>query len=124
MSDALTIAVADDNVLLRAGIVRVLEAEGWAVIAEVGNAEDLLVAVRRDLPKVVVADIRMPPGHGDEGIRATRAIRTEYGERIAVLVLSQYLEPDFAMATARAWSRFGTGSYNEALEIVRDSAAV
>ena len=97
MSDTLTIAVADDNVLLRAGIVRVLEAEGWAVTAQVGNAEDLLVAVRRDLPNVVVADIRMPPGHGDEGIRATRAIRTEYGERIAVLVLSQYLEPDFAL---------------------------
>jgi DNA-binding NarL/FixJ family response regulator len=97
MTDALTIAVADDNVLLRAGIVRVLESEGWAVTAEVGNAEDLLVAVRRDLPNIVIADIRMPPGQGDEGIRATREIRAEFGERIAVLVLSQYLEPDFAL---------------------------
>jgi DNA-binding NarL/FixJ family response regulator len=97
MTDPLTIAVADDNVLLRAGIVRVLEAEGWAVTAEVGNAEDLLLAVRRDLPDIVVADIRMPPGQGDEGIRASREIRAEFGERIAVLVLSQYLEPDFAL---------------------------
>lgn len=97
MSGMLRIAVADDNVLLRAGIVRLLEAEGWMVCAEVGTAEELLAAVRRDLPDVAVVDIRMPPGHADEGIRATHAIREEFGERIAVLVLSQYLEPDFAM---------------------------
>ena len=96
-NQTLTIAVADDNVLLRSGIVRALEAEGWAVTAEVGNAEDLLVAVRRDRPGVVVTDIRMPPGQGDEGIRATRQIRAEFGEDVAVLVLSQYLEPDFAL---------------------------
>jgi len=97
MTETLTIAVADDNVLLRAGIVRLLEAEGWAVTAEVGTAEDLVAAVRRAPPDVVVADIRMPPGHGDEGIRATQQIRAEFGDRVAILVLSQYLEPDFAL---------------------------
>jgi len=97
MSDVLRIVVADDAVLLRAGITRILEAAGWAVTAEVDNADDLLAAVRRDRPDVAIVDIRMPPGHSDEGIRATHAIREEFGEAVAVLVLSQYLEPDFAM---------------------------
>jgi DNA-binding NarL/FixJ family response regulator len=97
MGEVLRIAVADDNILLRAGIVRILEAEGWMVSAEVGTAEELMAGVRRDLPDVAVVDIRMPPGDSDEGIRATQQIRAEFGERIAVLVLSQYLEPDFAM---------------------------
>src|SRR3954453_533158 len=97
MSDVLRIAVADDAVLLRAGIVHALEAEGWAVTSESGTAEELLEAVRRDRPDVAVVDIRMPPGHSDEGIRATRQIRAEFGDAIGVLVLSQYLEPDFAM---------------------------
>jgi DNA-binding NarL/FixJ family response regulator len=97
VSDILRIAVADDSVLLRAGIVRILEGEGWVVSSESGNAEDLLAAVRRDRPDVAIVDIRMPPGHADEGIRATHQIREEHGERVAVLVLSQYLEPDFAL---------------------------
>ncbi len=97
MSDVLRIAVADDAVLLRAGIVRALEGEGWAVTSESGTADELLAAVRRDRPDVAVVDIRMPPGHSDEGIRATQQLRAEFGDEIAVLVLSQYLEPDFAM---------------------------
>ena len=86
MSDVLRIVVADDAVLLRAGITRILEAAGWAVTGEVDNADDLLAAVRRDRPDVAVVDIRMPPGHSDEGIRATQAIREEFGEEVAVLV--------------------------------------
>ena len=97
MSDVLRVAIADDAVLLRAGVVRVLEAEGWAVTAEVGTAEALLEAIRRSPPDVAIVDIRMPPGLGDEGIRATHEIRAEFGGRVPVLVLSQYLEPDFAM---------------------------
>jgi DNA-binding NarL/FixJ family response regulator len=97
MSDVLRIVVADDNVLLRAGIVRILEGEGWMVSGEVGTATELIAAVRRDLPDVAVVDIRMPPGQSDEGIVATHRIREEFGDRVAVLVLSQYLEPDFAM---------------------------
>jgi DNA-binding NarL/FixJ family response regulator len=97
VSGVLRIVVADDAVLLRAGITRILEAAGWAVTGEVDNADDLLAAVRRDRPDVAVVDIRMPPGHSDEGIVATHAIRAEHGDAVAVLVLSQYLEPDFAM---------------------------
>lgn len=97
MTDVLRIAVADDAVLLRAGIVRILEGEGWVVTSESDNAGDLLAAVRRDRPDVAIVDIRMPPGHADEGILATQQIRSEFGEAVAVLVLSQYLEPDFAL---------------------------
>jgi DNA-binding NarL/FixJ family response regulator len=102
VNDVLRIAVADDNVLLRAGMVRILEGEGWAVTAEAGTADDLLAAVRRDVPDVAIVDIRMPPGQADEGIRATNQIRAEFGERVAILVLSQYLEPDFAMRLLEA----------------------
>jgi DNA-binding NarL/FixJ family response regulator len=97
MTSVLRIAVADDAVLLRAGIVRILEGEGWVVTSESGEAEALLAAVRRDRPDVAIVDIRMPPGHADEGIRATHQIREEHGDSVAVLVLSQYLEPDFAL---------------------------
>jgi len=97
MSATLRVVVAEDAVLLRAGIVRILEGEGWIVTAAVGTADELLAAVRRDTPDVAIVDIRMPPGHTDEGIHATRAIRAEFGEKVGVLVLSQYLEPDFAM---------------------------
>jgi DNA-binding NarL/FixJ family response regulator len=97
MTEVLRIAVADDAVLLRAGIVRILEGEGWVVVSESGTAGDLLASVRRDRPDVAIVDIRMPPGHSDEGIRATHEIRAEFGEAVGVLVLSQYLEPDFAM---------------------------
>jgi DNA-binding NarL/FixJ family response regulator len=97
MTDVLRIAVADDAVLLRAGLVRILEGEGWVVVSESGTAGDLLASVRRDRPDLAIVDIRMPPGHSDEGIRATHQIRAEFGEAVGVLVLSQYLEPDFAM---------------------------
>jgi DNA-binding NarL/FixJ family response regulator len=97
MSDVLRVVVADDAVLIRAGIVRILEAAGWIVTAEVGTAEALLAAVDRDRPDVAIVDIRMPPTQTDEGIRATRAIRAAHGERVAILVLSQYLEADFAL---------------------------
>jgi DNA-binding NarL/FixJ family response regulator len=97
VSDVLRIVVADDAVLIRAGIVRLLETEGWIVTAEAGTADELLAAVRRDRPDVAIVDIRMPPGHADEGIRATHAIREEFGSDVGVLVLSQYLEPDFAL---------------------------
>lgn len=109
MNDVLRIAVADDNILLRAGIVRILEGEGWAVTAEVGRADDLVAAVRRDVPDVAVVDIRMPPGDGDGGIRATHQIRAEFGQRVAILVLSQYLEPDFAMRLLEDGDHGGIG---------------
>ena len=97
MTDVLRVVVADDAILIRAGIVRIIEAAGWIVTAEVGTAGALLEAVDRDRPDIAIIDIRMPPTQSDEGIRATRAIRDQYGDRVAILVLSQYLEADFAL---------------------------
>jgi len=91
------IVIADDSVLIRAGIVRILEDAGLQVTAQATTAQDLLELVREHRPDLAIVDIRMPPGKGDEGILATHAIRAEFGETIPVLVLSQYLEPDFAL---------------------------
>ena len=90
------IAVADDSVLLREGVVRVLTANGCDVIAEAGDADSLLAMIENDPPDVVVLDIRMPPTHTDEGIRAALEIRARY-EDVGVLVLSQYLETAYAL---------------------------
>jgi len=91
------IVIADDSVLIRAGIVRILEDAGLQVTAQATTAQGLLELVREHRPDLAIVDIRMPPGKGDEGILATHAIRAEFGETIPVLVLSQYLEPDFAL---------------------------
>jgi len=82
--------------LTREGIVRVLSEEGIEVVAEAENAEVLLRHVRLDKPDAVVVDIRMPHSHSDEGLVAAQRIRTEQPD-IGILVLSQYVEPSFAM---------------------------
>ncbi|KJK56373.1 response regulator [Saccharothrix sp. ST-888] len=87
--------IAEDSVLLRVGLVKVLEAVGYEVAAAVGDAEALLAAVEEHRPKVVVADVRMPPGFTDEGVRAALMIRRQWPE-IAVLLLSQYVEERYA----------------------------
>jgi DNA-binding NarL/FixJ family response regulator len=86
-----------DSVLIREGIVRLLEDAGLEVCGQATSGEQLLDLVRTLLPDLAIVDIRMPPGRGDEGILATHAIRAEFGDRVPVLVPSQYLEPDFAM---------------------------
>jgi DNA-binding NarL/FixJ family response regulator len=93
---ALRVVVAEDSVLLRAGVVHLLEDAGFVVVGQAGDAEELLAAVREQRPDVAVTDIRMPPTHGDEGLRAARTIRAELPE-VGVLVLSQYLEEDYAL---------------------------
>ncbi|MFN2486199.1 MAG: LuxR C-terminal-related transcriptional regulator [Acidimicrobiia bacterium] len=90
------VVVADDVMLTREGIVRVLREEGIEVVAEAENAEVLLRHVRLEKPDAVVVDIRMPPSHSDEGLVAAQRIRTEQPD-IGILVLSQYVEPSFAM---------------------------
>ena len=95
--ERLTVVVADDSVLLRTGVVRVLEQEGFDVVAQAGDAEELLAAVREHAPDVAVTDVRMPPTHTDEGLRAAHDIRTQM-PGTAVLVLSQYAESDYANA--------------------------
>jgi DNA-binding NarL/FixJ family response regulator len=90
------VVIAEDSVLLREGIARLLESTGIEVVGQAGDAEDLLRKVRGHRPDVAIVDIRMPPGHSDEGLRAAQAIRTELPE-VGVLVLSQYLEEGYAM---------------------------
>jgi DNA-binding NarL/FixJ family response regulator len=87
--------IAEDSVLLQAGLARILGASGIEVAAAVGDAEGLLAAVAEHEPDVVIADVRMPPTHTDEGIRAALVIRCQW-PRVAVLVLSQYVEERYA----------------------------
>jgi DNA-binding NarL/FixJ family response regulator len=90
------VVIADDSVLLREGIARLLEEAGFDVVGQAGNAEELLLKVRSYAPAVALVDIRMPPTHTDEGLRAAREIREKHPQT-GVLVLSQYVEPDYAL---------------------------
>jgi DNA-binding NarL/FixJ family response regulator len=89
------VVIADDSVLLREGAVRILEEAGIGVVGQAGDAEDLLRKVRAHRPDVAIVDIRMPPGHVDEGLVAAETLRAEMPE-IGVLVLSQYIEESYA----------------------------
>ncbi|MCB0969704.1 MAG: response regulator transcription factor, partial [Ilumatobacter sp.] len=86
----LRIVLAEDAALLREGLVGILERAGHEVVAAVGDADALLAYTARELPDIVVTDIRMPPTHTDEGLRAAARIRAEHPE-VAVLVLSAYV---------------------------------
>ena len=90
------VIVADDVMLTREGIVRLLEEAGIDVVAEAEDAEGLLRHVRLARPDAAIVDIRMPPTHTDEGLVAAQTIRTEF-PAVGVLVLSQYVEPTYAM---------------------------
>jgi DNA-binding NarL/FixJ family response regulator len=90
------VMIADDAVLFREGLARVLQAAGIGVAAQVGDAEQLLTRVRAAPPAAVVVDIRMPPTHTREGLDAAQRIRAEHPE-VGVLVLSQYVEPHHAI---------------------------
>ena len=90
------VVLADDSVLLREGIARLLEDAGFEVIAQSGTADDLLRHVGMHKPDVALVDIRMPPTQTDEGLRAAKEIRERWPET-GVLVLSQYVEPAYAM---------------------------
>jgi len=87
--------IAEDSVLLRAGLVKILEAVGIKVAAAVDDAEQLLAAVEQDRPDLVLMDVRMPPTHTDEGLRAALTVRQRWPQ-VAVLVLSQYVEERYA----------------------------
>ena len=91
-----TVVLADDSVLLREGTARLLEDAGFSVVGQAGDADDLLLKVRSYRPDVAVVDTRMPPTHTDEGLRAAKEIREKHPET-GVLVLSQYVESDYAM---------------------------
>ncbi|MFI7098813.1 response regulator [Streptomyces sp. NPDC050161] len=87
--------IAEDSVLLRIGLVKVLEMAGFTVLAEAGDAEQLLADVAAHRPGLAVVDVRMPPGFTDEGVRAALSIRREW-PGTAVLMLSQYVEERYA----------------------------
>ena len=90
------VVLADDSVLLREGIARLLEDAGFEVVAQSGTADDLLRHVGMHKPDVALVDIRMPPTQTDEGLRAAQQIRERWPDT-GVLVLSQYVEPAYAM---------------------------
>jgi DNA-binding NarL/FixJ family response regulator len=90
------VIVAEDVMLTREGIVRVLRDAGLDVVGQAEDPTGLLRAVQTERPDTVVVDIRMPPTHTDEGLVAAQRIRTEHPE-VGVLVLSQYVEPRYAM---------------------------
>jgi DNA-binding NarL/FixJ family response regulator len=90
------VMVADDAVLFREGLVRLLTDAGVEVVASVGDAIALLDCVERQPPDVAITDIRMPPTHTTEGMDAARTIRMQHPQ-VGVLVLSQYVEPHFAL---------------------------
>jgi DNA-binding NarL/FixJ family response regulator len=96
MSDSLGVFVAEDSALLRGGLVKLLESGGFDVVGEAANAQDLLSGVAERLPDVVITDIKMPPSFVDEGLRAAEEIVDRYPS-VGVLVLSQYVEPRYAL---------------------------
>ena len=90
------VVLADDTVLLREGVARILGEAGFEVVGQAGNAEELMLKVRSYSPDVAIVDIRMPPTHTDEGLRAAQEIREKH-PTCGVLVLSQYVEAGYAM---------------------------
>lgn len=95
-SPVVRVVVAEDAVLVREGIASILEEAGFAVVGRAGDVEGLMRCVRDEAPDLAIVDIRMPPTQSDEGLRAAQRIRAEH-PGTGVLVLSHYVEPDYAM---------------------------
>jgi DNA-binding NarL/FixJ family response regulator len=96
MNAPIRVVIADDSVLLREGLARLLDESGFDVVGQAGDADDLLRKVGAHKPDVAVVDVRMPPTHTDEGLRAAHHIRAEHAAT-GVLVLSQYVEEAYAL---------------------------
>jgi DNA-binding NarL/FixJ family response regulator len=90
------VVLADDTMLLREGVALLLGEAGFDVVAQAGNAEDLIDAVAETSPQVAIVDLRMPPTHTDEGLKAAIAIRASH-PKVGVLVLSQHADVGLAM---------------------------
>jgi DNA-binding NarL/FixJ family response regulator len=93
---AVRVVIGEDDILMREGIARILAEAGLDVVAQAGDAEDLLRKALAHHPDVVVADVQMPPSHGDDGLRAALEVRRRSPET-GVLILSQYYEEDYAL---------------------------
>jgi DNA-binding NarL/FixJ family response regulator len=100
------VALADDNVLLRESLASLLERQGFVVVGQAGDAAGLMNIVREHRPELVIVDIRMPPGHSNEGLEAARNIRAEFPD-IAILVLSAHVEVEEAMDLVATGTRIG-----------------
>jgi len=103
---ARTVVIADDDLLLREGIASLLTQAGYGVVGQAGDATELLSLVREHRPDVAIVDIRMPPDHATEGLRAAHLIREELPE-VAILVLSAYVELTHATTLLAAGERSG-----------------
>jgi serine/threonine-protein kinase PknK len=103
---ALRVVLADDDVLLREGLASLLERSGFEVVGQAGDGVELLALVRSARPELAVIDIRMPPGHGTEGLQAARVIRAEL-PGTAIIVLSAHVEVDEAMELLAGGERTG-----------------
>ncbi|MEU4197447.1 response regulator transcription factor [Kribbella sp. NPDC026611] len=101
------LVIAEDSVLFREGMVRLLTEAGFEVVGQAGDADELRALVDRYRPEVAIVDIRMPPGYGKEGLTAAQEIRARYAGT-SVLVLSQYVEPQYAL-TLLSSGATGTG---------------
>jgi DNA-binding NarL/FixJ family response regulator len=127
---ALRVVIAEDNLLVREGVQRILETSAEVqVVASVSDGDALIEAVDRQRPDVVVTDVRMPPSDADEGLRVARVLRRRHPD-VGVLVLSQYAEPAYAFALFREGSsgrgyllKQRLGSPRELLAAVREVAA-
>jgi DNA-binding NarL/FixJ family response regulator len=101
-----TVVIADDDLLLREGLASLLSQAGYSIVGQAGDATELLGLVREHRPELAIVDIRMPPDHGTEGLRAAQAIREEMPE-IAILVLSAYVEVKHAATLLSSGQRTG-----------------
>ena len=99
-ADAIRIVLADDAVLLREALATALAAAGFEVVGQAADVDELMALLVRDVPDVVVLDVRMPPTHTTEGLEAARLIRANY-PAVAILVLSQYVETRYAVDLLR-----------------------
>ncbi|MCX5195590.1 response regulator transcription factor [Streptomyces sp. NBC_00249] len=105
---SLRLIVAEDAVLLREGLVGLLQRVGHEVVAAVGDADALVTAVRGHRPDLIVTDVRMPPSMGDDGLRAAVGLREEF-PGLPVLVLSQYVERSYALGLLDSGGGAGVG---------------
>jgi DNA-binding NarL/FixJ family response regulator len=118
------VVIAEDSVLLRAGLTRLLTDAGQEVVAAVGDGDALVEVVDRQRPDIAIVDVRMPPTHTDEGLRAAVTIRQRWPD-VAVLVLSQYVEEHYAAELLRGdASRVGYLLKDRVADVVDFVAAV
>jgi serine/threonine-protein kinase PknK len=105
-SGGIRVVIADDDLLVREGVASLLHRNGFEIVGQAGDGDDLLSLVRGQKPDLAIVDIRMPPTHSTEGLEAARTIRAELPD-VAILVLSAYIDVHHAMELLRSGERTG-----------------